>query len=87
MQEMIRNFIFLFAFAGFDFYLESFSLMDDIDGTTKFKNEYRLQCPDENLEALLKSTEKKKKIDKNEEMKKESKLTCIRRVETYLENE
>ena len=58
--------------------------MDDIDGTTKFKNEYHLQCPDENLEALLKSSGKKKKIEKQEVMKRESNLMPIRKIETYM---
>ena len=91
MQEMLRNFIFLFAFAGFDFYLESFSLMDDIDGTTKCKNIYRLQCSEESLETLLKSSEKRKKLGERKEvednLKKERHLMKVRKIESYFENE
>lgn len=43
----MREFLFLFAFAGFDFYLESFALMDDSDGTSQCRANYQLKSFDE----------------------------------------
>lgn len=70
LEKKIRNFLFLFAFAGFDFYLESLALMDDIDGSTHCKSIYHLQCPHENIAILLKSTAKAE-ISKGKDQKRE----------------
>jgi hypothetical protein len=40
--------------AGFQLFLEMFSRMDSIDGTSDFKNDYKLHCNPEDMEALLK---------------------------------
>lgn len=46
LDSTIQKFIFLFAFAGYDFYLESIALMDDTDGSTQCEYTYKLQSSD-----------------------------------------
>jgi hypothetical protein len=49
----IKNLLFLYAFSGFDFYLESFSLIDGVDGTALGMMRSQLQCPEDDMEILL----------------------------------
>ena len=52
-DEIITNLLLIYINAGFQFYLEMFSRMDSVDGTSGFKNNYKLHCHPEDMEALL----------------------------------
>lgn len=53
LDEIIQNLIFLYAFAGFDFHLELFSLFDDTDGTSHCKSTYQFKLQEDDMEILL----------------------------------
>lgn len=42
LDNIILELLFLYAFAGFDFHIEIISMVDDTDGTTENKSNYKL---------------------------------------------
>ena len=54
LDEIISNLLLIYTNAGFQFFLEMFCRMDSVDGTSDFKNDYKLHCNLEDMEALLK---------------------------------
>lgn len=65
LTQTIKNMLLLYAFSGFDFYLELFGLMDSVDGTSYYKGNYTLHCEPDDMEILLhgkKITRKTKKL-------------------------
>ena len=44
LDQIISNLLLIYINAGFQFFLEMFCRMDSLDGTSDFKNDYKLHC-------------------------------------------
>jgi hypothetical protein len=53
IDQLVKDIIFLYIFAGFELFNEIFSKVDDVDGTATFKGGYLLENDSENMQLLL----------------------------------
>ena len=53
MGNSFRSIVILYSFAGFDYHIETLSLVDELDGTTNLRTNYTLNCKQSSMEFFL----------------------------------